>query len=194
MRIGILALQGNFCQHKKILDILGIQNIMIRHASDLEKCNSLIIPGGESTTISKQIDNNQFRKILCDFSLSYPILGTCAGMIMLSMTEPTKNMIPLNLMDFEVERNSWGRQIDSFSANINLNFDVDRSFHGTFIRAPKVRRIGKDIQVLSTYNNVPVLLRNGMHIASSFHPEIGNDFRIHEYLINQINAKIPALI
>ena len=192
MKVGILALQGSFKQHKKAMDILGIENKFVRYANELDQCDSLIIPGGESTTISKQLDNNQLRNHLIDFSITNPIFGTCAGMIMLSSTMVTDNMIPLNIMDFEAERNAWGRQIHSFADDINLNFDKGRSFHAVFIRAPKIKRLGKDVQVLATYNNDPILLTNGMHLVSSFHPEIGNDFRIHEYFINQINEPIPA--
>jgi len=153
----------------------------------------LIMPGGESTTISKQIDNNKFRKKLIEFALAKPILGTCAGMIMLSTSMPNKNMSPLNIMDFHLERNAWGRQVDSFSANINLNFDENRPFHAVFIRAPKISYIGKDVHILATFDDEPVLLTNGMHIVSSFHPEIGEDYRIHEYFINKVDERIPAI-
>ena len=194
MKIGILALQGNYHQHKIVLDILGIPNLFIRNVNELNGCDALIIPGGESTAISKLIDNNHLRKKLIDFAMTSPLLGTCAGMIMLSSTEPTDNIMPLNLMDFQVKRNAWGSQIYSFSTSITLDFDRNRSFHAVFIRAPKIKRFSKDIQVLATYNDEPVLFSNGMHLASAFHPEIGNDFRIHEYFINQINEKIPSLI
>ena len=193
MNIGILALQGDYYQHKTVLDILGINNTLIRQANQLDKCDSLIIPGGESTAISKLIDNNKLRNALIDFAMINPIFGTCAGMIMLSTTVPTDNMIPLNIMDFQVERNAWGAQIHSFSEDIYLDFDKDRSFHAVFIRAPKISRIGKGLQVLSTYDNEPVLVSDGMHIVSAFHPEIGNDFRIHEYFINYIDERIPSL-
>ena len=193
MKIGILALQGNFCQHKIVLDSLGIQSTYIYYPRQIDKCDALIIPGGESTTISKQIDNNKFRKALCNFSITKPVFGTCAGMIMLSSTKPTNNMNPLNVMDFRIERNAWGRQVHSFSDDIYLDFDKDRSFHAVFIRAPKISRIGQGIQVLSTYDNEPILVSDGMHIVSVFHPEIGNDFRIHEYFINHIDERIPSL-
>jgi len=193
MKIGILALQGNYHQHKIVMDILGTDNIFIRHAKDLEKCDSLIIPGGESTTISKQIDNNQLRNSLIDFASTNPIMGTCAGMIILSRTRPTDNMAPLGVMNFTVDRNAWGRQVDSFSVQINLEFDNEKSFNAIFIRAPKIRMIGKDIKVLSRYDNGPVLLRDGLHLVSAFHPEIGDDFRIHEYFINKVDERIPAL-
>ena len=193
MIIGILALQGNFIQHKKYVDVLGVQTMLVRHPNEIYKCDALIIPGGESTTISKQIDNNQFRNKLIDFSLKKPILGTCAGMIMLSTSVPIDNMTPLNIMDFQVKRNAWGRQVNSFSANITLNFDENRPFHAVFIRAPKISDIGKNIHVLASYNNEPVILTDGKHVVSSFHPEIGEDSRIHEYFINKVDERISAL-
>ena len=193
MIIGILALQGNFIQHKKFVDKIGVQTILVRHPNEIDQCDSLIIPGGESTTISKQIDNNQFRNKLIDFSLKNPILGTCAGLIMLSTSVPADNMTPLNIMDFQVKRNAWGTQVNSFSANITLNFDENRPFHAVFIRAPKISDIGKNIHVLASYNNEPILITNGKHVVSSFHPEMGEDYRIHEFFINNIDEKIPAL-
>ena len=193
MIIGIFALQGNFIQHKKFVDKIGVQNILIHHPNEIDQCDALIMPGGESTTISKQIDNNQFRNKLIEFALAKPILGTCAGMIMLSTSMPRANMSPLNIMDFQIERNAWGRQVDSFSTNINLKFDENMPFHAVFIRAPKITNIGKDVNILASYNNEPVLLTNGTHVVSSFHPEIGEDYRIHEYFINNIDETIPAL-
>ena len=96
-------------------------------------------------------------------------------------------------MNFQVKRNAWGRQVDSFSANINLDFDKNRPFHAVFIRAPKITKIGKDVQVLASYNKEPILITNGKHLVSSFHPEMGEDYRIHEYFINNIDETIPAL-
>ena len=97
-------------------------------------------------------------------------------------------------MDFQVKRNGWGRQVHSFSADISLDYDTGKTFHAVFIRAPKITRIVNGIKVLSSYGDAPVLITNGIHIASSFHPEIGNDFRIHKYFINKVNERISALI
>ena len=187
MTVGILALQGNYNQHKRVLDSLGTNNIYVRHKKDLQLCDALIIPGGESTTISKQIDNNNLRKPIIEFSKTNNVLGTCAGMIMLSSSDESDNLTPLGLMDFSVSRNGWGRQIHSFSDDLELEFDDD-NFHAVFIRAPKVSRMGKDLKVLATYNNQPVMVTDGRHYVCSFHPEIGSDFRIHEYILKQINA------
>ena len=194
MNVGIMALQGNYHQHKKVMETLGIQNTLIRHAYEFDKCDALIIPGGESSTISKQIDRQQLREKLNDFAIANPVFGTCAGMIMLSSSEPSNNMTPLNIMDFQVERNAWGRQVHSFSAEVLLDFDHDESFHAVFIRAPKLIKIGDGVKVLSLFNNEPVLLSNGKHLVSSFHPEIGNDYRIHEYFINLIHERKQAFI
>ena len=196
MNIGILALQGNYQQHNNVLDMLGIQSTLIRHSRELDKCDSLIIPGGESSVISKLLDNIQLRLNLIDFAGTSPILGTCAGMIMLSNTKATDNMEPLNIMDFEVKRNAWGRQANSFSAEINLDFEKNnRSFHAVFIRAPRISRIGKSIKILASYNDEPILISNGIHLASSFHPEFGTDTQIHNYFINLVkeNEKINSL-
>ena len=187
MTIGVLALQGNYNQHKRVLDSLGTNNIYVHHKKDLQICDALIIPGGESTTISKQIDNNNLRKPIIEFSKTNNVLGTCAGMIMLSSSDTSDNLYPLGLMDFTVIRNGWGRQIHSFSDNLELVFDED-NFHGVFIRAPKVSKIGKDLKILATYKNNPVMFTDGRHFVCSFHPEIVSDSRIHEYFINQINA------
>ena len=187
MTVGILALQGDYNQHKRVLDILGTNNIYVRHNQDMQLCDALIIPGGESTTISKQIDNNNLRKPIIEFSKNNIVFGTCAGMIMLSSSGKSDNLTPLGLMDFSVSRNAWGRQINSFSDDLDLEFDNIR-FHAVFIRAPKVSRMGKDLKALATYNNQPVMVTDGRHYVCSFHPEIGSDFRIHEYILNKVNA------
>ena len=186
--IGILALQGNYNQHKKMLDQLGTNNIYVRYPKDLKTCDALIIPGGESTTISKQIDNNNLRESIIEYSKTHSILGTCAGMILLSSTESSPNMNPLGMMDFTVTRNAWGRQIDSFGDDLYLEFDNHTSFRAVFIRAPKISRIGKGIKVLAAYKKQPVMVTDCRHYVCSFHPEIGRDDRIHRYFLNQINV------
>ena len=187
-KIGILALQGNFDQHKKMFDLLGIDNIFIRYPLDFEKCDALVVPGGESTAMSKQIDQNNLRKILKEYSKTYSLFGTCAGMILLSSNKESNNLSPLGIMDFTVNRNAYGRQIDSFTDSLKLNFSNGIDFHGVFIRAPKVLKIGKNIKILATYNKQPVMITDGRHFVTSFHPEIGNDIRVHSYFMEQINA------
>ena len=187
MTIGILALQGNYNQHKRVLDTLGIDNIYIHQEQEIHLCNALIIPGGESTTISKQINNNNLRTSIIEYSKTNFIFGTCAGMILLSSSEKSKNLEPLGAMDITVSRNAWGSQINSFSDDLILEFNT-KSFHGVFIRAPKISKLGKDIKVLATYNNQPVMATDGRNYVCSFNPEIGLDFRIHEYFLSQVYA------
>ena len=187
-KIGILALQGNFKQHKIMFDILGIDNIFIRYSSDVDKCDAIVIPGGESTTISKQIDRNNLRYVLQEYSKTNPLFGTCAGMILLSSTNGSKNLQPLGIMDFTVDRNAYGRQIESFSDDLQLDFCDDVKFHGVFIRAPKISKIGRGIKILANYKKQPVMITDGRHFVTTFHPEIGSDIRIHNYIMEQINA------
>ena len=170
-----------------MLSHLGHASKLVRYPQDLETCNALIIPGGESTTMSKQIDRNGFREPIKAFAKEKPIMGTCAGMILLSNSENRKNMEPLKIMDFTVDRNAWGRQIHSFTDDLELHFDKKKQFIGTFIRAPKINQIGEHIKVVAIYNGDPVMLKNSKHLACSFHPEIGKDTRIHQYFLNSLH-------
>ena len=185
MCIGILALQGNFAMHEKILNSIDVRTKLVKYSRDLKKCDGLIIPGGESTTISKLIDINNLRTELFDFSKSKSIFGTCAGMILLSSQPKSNNLKPLQIMNFTVLRNAWGKQIYSFSDKIKINF-LKSKYLATFIRAPKIDKISKSINVLSKYNNEIVLISDGKHLASSFHPEFNDDSRIHKYFIEMI--------
>jgi len=142
-KVGVLALQGNYIQHKRMLDTLGINNILVQYPQELEKCDLLIIPGGESTAISKQIDRNKFRQPIMNFVKTNSVLGTCAGMILLSSTKEANNLKPLGVMDFKAERNAYGRQVHSFSGNLHLEFDNTDNFKAIFIRAPKVSNLGR---------------------------------------------------
>ena len=187
-KVGVLALQGNYIQHKRMLDNLGINNILVQYPRELEKCDLLIIPGGESTTISKLIERNKFRKPIMNFAQINSVFGTCAGMILLSSTKEANNLKPLGVMDFKAKRNAYGRQVNSFSGNLHLEFDNSNNFKALFIRAPKVSNLGKGIKILATYKKEPVMISDGRHFATTFHPEIGNDVRIHKYIMEQINA------
>ena len=187
-KVGILALQGNFQQHDIMLKRLGVNTIYVRYPNDLEKCDGLIIPGGESTTMSIQIDRNGLRKPIKKFSDNKSVFGTCAGMIMLSSDKNNNSVNPLGLMNFSVIRNGWGRQVSSFSDTLNLEFDKKNNFEGIFIRAPKISRFGGNINILATYNDEPVMITDGAHYVCSFHPEIGSDVRIHAYYLDHLNG------
>ena len=195
MIIGVLALQGNFVMHQDMLAKLDVPSILVKYPYELDKCDGLIIPGGESSTMSKLIDSHGFRLPLVEYSKYNPIFGTCAGMILLSSTKNTRKFNPLNIMDFSISRNAWGRQVDSFTKEIYLDSPIEVSFLATFIRAPKVKTISDSINVLSKFNKEIVLLTDGLHLASAFHPEFGTNTEIHNHFINLVNEneKISTL-
>jgi 5'-phosphate synthase pdxT subunit len=188
-KVGVLALQGNFTQHQAVLSKLGINNSLILYPKNLDNCDLLIIPGGESTAISKQINRNGFRASLLEFIKERSVFGTCAGMILLSKIPKSDNLDTLCAMNFRINRNAYGAQINSFKAELDLDFDKKNKFQGYFIRAPKITYMQPDLLSLAYYNNDPVMITDGMHYATSFHPEIGNDHRVHEYVINNLNEK-----
>ena len=189
MKVGILAIQGDFSLHKESLDKLGAESIYVRSTGDLKKCSSLILPGGESTTMSLLLSKYKLNKSICDFSADHSIFGICAGSILMSKKSYDSRIENLDIIKMDSLRNAWGNQIDSFSDYIDLNSDLNiNKFNATFIRAPKFKNIDSSCEVLATYNSEPVLLKNKMHFAASFHPEIGNDTRIFEYFLNFTNG------
>ena len=187
MKIGILAFQGDFKLHEKILNRLNVSVKLIRYKEELSEIKALIIPGGESTVISKMLVENNFISYLRDFSQKKSIYGTCAGAIIMSSLCSDKRVENISCIDIEVKRNAWGRQIDSFVADVQLNFSNDKKFEATFIRAPKFKVINNKADVLAVYKKEPVLIRNNKHLVSSFHPEVKDDLRIHEYFISMID-------
>ena len=188
MIIGILALQGDYSLHAKILDNYNVNNILIKTPSELSHIDGLIIPGGESTVILKLLDKFNFNEALRDFSNRKHIYGTCAGAIVMSYCTDD-NLKTLNFINIKSFRNFWGRQINSFTDNVKLNF-INKPFNAHFIRAPKLVCQGSELEVLAIYKNESVLIRNEKHLVSSFHPEMTNDFTIHEYFIGMIKNEI----
>ena len=189
MKIGILAFQGDYELHSKILNILDITSVYIKYKKQLNSIDGLIIPGGESTVISKMIYENNFENALKEFSMNKSIYGTCAGAILMSSLCEDARVKPLSLLGVEALRNAWGRQIDSFTDSVDLSFSKTNKFLASFIRAPKLKIIDTKLEVLSYYKNEPILVRSKKHLISSFHPEMNNDTRIHEYFIDMIHAK-----
>ena len=188
MIIGVLALQGNFSMHQSMLNKIDVPSILVKYPHELENCSGLIIPGGESSTISKLIDSHGFRLPLIGYAKTNPIFGTCAGMILLSSSQITENLTPLNIMDFTVTRNAWGRQIFSFTKEVDIYLSEKVKYLATFIRAPKIATISDSINILSKLKKEIILITDGMHLASSFHPEFGVDTLIHDYFINRVRA------
>jgi len=190
LKVGILAFQGDFVLHSKILKKLNVENIFVKSIEDLNSSDALIIPGGESTVMSKMINLYNLSIPLQKYSLTKSIYGTCAGAILMSSKIKDPIVKPLKIIDVAVHRNSWGRQIDSFSQNISLDFST-KKFIAKFIRAPKFKCLGKKLKVLASIDNEPILIESSRHLISSFHPELGNDTRIHNYFLKKaFNGKI----
>ena len=185
--IGILALQGGFERHENMLTKMGISSIYVKYSKDLMKCSGLIIPGGESTSLSKLINKNNLYYEILKFGKNKPIFGTCAGLILLSNINQN-HIKSFNFLDIDVERNGWGRQIDSFESNIILNGLEEIFFNAIFIRAPKIKKLNnKKISILSMYKEEPVLIRYKNFLGATFHPELTDNDSIHRYFINMIN-------
>lgn len=184
--IGVLALQGAYQKHVECLSRLGVESRLIRKSSELSDCCALIIPGGESTTISLLIQEYGLYEPIKAFAKNHPVMGVCAGMILMAAKVDDERITPLGLMPFTALRNHYGRQLHSFTADIKLNFD-SHTFHAHFIRAPGFAELSPDIKVLATYNNEAVMISAGKHVALSFHPELTDDTRIHNYWLKQFN-------
>ena len=188
MQIGVLALQGGFSKHKKILNRLNINPIEVKYEIQLNYCDALIIPGGESTTISKLLKKNNLINPIKKFSITKPMLGTCAGLIIMSKDAIDTRVENLNIIDVEVKRNSWGRQISSFSKMISINKEHNFEIEAIFIRAPKIIKIGNNVKVLSELDGEPVFINEGIHYAATFHPELTNDTTIHKLFIESFTS------
>ena len=187
--IGVLAVQGDFREHRQALNRLGVDAPEIRLPSQLDGIDGLIIPGGESTTIVQLIDIYGFREPLRERARDgMAVWGTCAGMIVIAdrLVDPRPD--PLRLMDIEVSRNAFGRQVDSFEADLDFQEIGDAPFHGVFIRAPVVTGVGASVKVLARLEDGrPVAVRQGKFLATAFHPELTDDDRVH-----QLFARIAA--
>ena len=192
--VGILALQGDYSKHKDVLDKLKISSCEIRYSNQFNEISGLIIPGGESTTMTDLIYRSGLHKNIYSFSRSKPILGTCAGLIMMSRLVNDDRVKPLNILDIEVDRNAYGRQVNSFRDELYVSIGGKfENISATFIRAPKINRMNKNIEILSSYNNEPVGIKQGMHVGLAFHPELDGITLFHEYtFVEQFNEKSHA--
>ncbi len=188
MRVGVFALQGDVREHLQLLTSLGVESIEVRNAEQLATVDGFIIPGGESTTISKLIDIFGLRDdLLAYISSGNPVYGTCAGMIMLAseVMDAASGQQSLKAMDISVRRNAFGSQLDSFEASIEF---AGRTVDAAFIRAPIVERVGEQVQVLSKLSSGAIVaVRQGNLLATSFHPELTGDSTVHEYFLGMIS-------
>ncbi len=179
----MLALQGDFREHLAVLRRLDVPAQEVRTAKDLEAVDALILPGGESTTIARLMAKSGLDRGIKERGREgMPLYGTCAGLILLAKELLEDRPQPLELLDVTVDRNAYGRQVDSFEADIEIR-DLGE-FHAVFIRAPKVTRSGPAVEVLAEHDGAPVLVRQGNVLASSFHPELTDDTRIHEFFLS----------
>ena len=187
MNIGVLALQGDFAEHIKTLQKLGVKAKEVRLPIDLKKLHGLIIPGGESTTITNLMQKyalgNAIKKA---HKKGMAVFGSCAGAIIVSKKIlHDKKVKPLGLIDIEVERNAYGRQVDSFEAELKLQGQKD-FFHASFIRAPIIKKTGKGVKILCVHENKPVLVQQGNVLAGTFHTELSGETIVHEVFLGMI--------
>ena len=184
MQVGVLALQGAFAAHSDCLTSIGVQSIEVRNPEQLSSVDALLMPGGESSTMSQLLESSGlFDPIATRIADGLPVFGTCAGMILLAseILDGRSDQRSFSAIDISVRRNAFGRQVDSFEATINSSVG---DFHGVFIRAPRIERVGDQVEVLGSINDEPVLVRQGNVLAASFHPELSNDARLHEYFVS----------
>jgi pyridoxal 5'-phosphate synthase pdxT subunit len=189
IKVGVLALQGAFSKHLEMLNSLGVHAIEVRKSEELQQCHGLIIPGGESTTIMRQINFIKLAVDLEEFAKQKPIFGTCAGLILMSKKIVADPMTPFGFLDIEVERNAFGRQADSFQMDVDMQLEgkTQKKFPAVFIRAPKIKACTTKVEILSEYAGEPILVKQGCHLGSTFHPELTNNSSIHEFFIKIIS-------
>lgn len=186
MKIGVLALQGAVTEHIRMIEQLGAEAITVKKLEQLDELDGLIIPGGESTTISKLMHAYGFMEAIRVFSdQEKPIFGTCAGLILLAKHIEPDGGTHLDLMNIRVQRNGFGRQRESFEANLDVK-GMDEPFQAVFIRAPYIIEVGPHVEVLTTYKDKIVAARQGHLLCSAFHPELTDDMRFHHYFIDMV--------
>ncbi len=190
MVVGVLAIQGDVIEHKKILSSLGVETTEVRTAADLERVDGLIMPGGESTTIGRlMVKYGLDQAIPARVRQGMPVYGTCAGMILLARKARSGEPPLLRLMDITVARNAYGRQVDSFEADLEIPVLGPPPLRAVFIRAPMIEEVGAGVEVLASHGGHPVLARQDNLLVSSFHPELAPDDRIHRYFLDMIRAR-----
>jgi 5'-phosphate synthase pdxT subunit len=190
-KVGILSLQGDFEAHGAAIQRAGAEAVFVREPEQFDKLDGLIIPGGESTTMLKLLRYEGLLEKLSEFGAHKPVFGTCAGAILMAHEVSSPEQESLNLMDIGVERNAYGRQIDSRVAKLDPEPEfLERTSPGkleaVFIRAPIIRRLGGEARVLARYRGDPVLVEQGRHMAATFHPELTSDPRVHELFLEKL--------
>lgn len=191
-RVGLLSLQGDFAMHRASLEALGVDVQRVVLAEDLDGCDALVMPGGESTTMMRLMDRNGLRPALAKFVGEMPVMGTCAGVILLGKDGDRLPGPPFGVLDVSVERNAYGRQIDSFSAPIDAPIFGSR-VKGVFIRAPRIRRVGPGVEVIARHGEEAVGVRQGRIVGLCFHPELTTDLRFHRWFLTEVaGLRLPG--
>lgn len=190
-RVGVLALQGDFEAHAKSIAAAGGEPVEVRTAEQMRSVDGLVIPGGESTTMLKLLNMMNLVEPLAEFVKAKPVFGTCAGAILLASEVLNPAQQSFGAMDMTVERNAYGRQIDSRVANISPGAEFQKragagDMEAVFIRAPIIRRTGPGVNVLAEYDGDPVLVEQGRHLVATFHPELTHDPRVHKLFLSKI--------
>jgi len=190
-RVGVLALQGDFAAHGEALRRAGAEPVLVRHAAELDGLDGLVIPGGESTTMLKLLRYDGLMEPIAEFARRKPVFGTCAGAILMASQVSHPPQESFGLMDIAVERNGYGRQVDSRVASLEPDADFERRtgpgpLEAVFIRAPIIRTVGGNAKVLARYAGDPVLVEQGRHLAATFHPELTGDARVHRLFLDKL--------
>ena len=190
MKVGVLGLQGDVREHAAALESAGATAVIVKRSDELASVNGLIIPGGESTTIGKLLDRFGLLEPLVERARDgLPLYGTCAGTILMAREVVGKEQAPhrIPVLDIAVRRNAYGRQVDSFESDLSV-IDMDTPFRAVFIRAPVIEEAGDGVEVLATVDDRPVLVRQGRFLASTFHPEMTGDNRVHSLFVQMVKG------
>ena len=194
VRVGVLALQGAFAAHAEKFVALGADVVEVRRPEHLTDLDGLVLPGGESTTMSNLLVSSGLARPLAEAIASgLAVFGTCAGMILLStnILDGRDDQISFSAIDATVRRNAYGRQVDSFECDLSVT-SLDSPFHAIFIRAPAIEELGSGVEVLASWNDAPVLIRSGRIMAASFHPELTADTRIHRLFLDLVESQLAV--
>jgi 5'-phosphate synthase pdxT subunit len=191
VKAGVVALQGAFREHREVLEGLGAETVEVRVPEDLGALDAIVLPGGESTTMSRLLDTSGLRAPLAErLQDGLPVLGTCAGMILLAreVVDGRPDQESFGIVDVTVRRNAYGRQRDSFEADLDIAGLPGGSFRGVFIRAPRIEATGAAVEVLAVLDAHPVLVRDGHAWVASFHPELAGDLRLHQRFLDEVSG------
>jgi 5'-phosphate synthase pdxT subunit len=193
MSVGVLAIQGDFAAHIRALRRLGVESYEVRSIFDLQSADGLILPGGESTTMLKFFEDGGIAEAIIEFARAgRPILGTCAGAILLARDVYNPTQAALGLIDIGVERNGYGRQVDSFIGDVQTKIDGG-PLEAVFIRAPRITRVGPNVEVLAWLDSEPVMVREQNILSATFHPELTEDDRVHRMFVEMVNNYQTAI-